>query len=675
MEAPHPLRLPRRTLVRNAAAIALGMGVLGACGRRSDVVAVRWSSLRNRPLVDSTALYTSPPGALSVASQSRFYGYADAVDRSYTNYGWQWSMVGGASFPVPNGGQLLAADITGSGSDDLLVFASETVTWYDQQGTARGHFHVGSGLLLAADFRGTGHADLGLWNPGRGTLRLLWGDGKGGFQTGPLVALGLHDGQLLAGDCDGDGLADLIAYGRHGDLTVRFGDGRGAFGGSTHSVWPGADGSGQLLAAPFCQNRRIDLGLYRGAGYPGGFEFRLGRGDGTFGPRADEVGTPAQTHLWATYADISVSALAVAGNLGGAGVGLGLYDRGQATLSVLQSTGAPAYNYSVCLMSQDQGYRLWYGGRWQTLSTVGQVRPGWDGDHVLSAASPDGVRWFRRLDAPEMYQGSELGETGWWVGNYLQPQVIRLGSTYYMYWQAEINPGEVVDTGQIATAPADRIGIATSTDGRHWTRKTDRGVVINIDHPASTKLGDQEALYVPDDPDHRPWWLYVFQILDGQPHGYVRLRSNDPTTFDWSQREAVTGLSQIGNGCAYADGAPGGRLYVRITFASGPDRTYPTLQFSRDGLAWSMGSPAQPGGQSPAPVLATTGNTGSNRNVYFLGISTVNGTGALQALGGGKYRAVYAATTSNSPIAPGIFHSKIGVGELTLDLSAVATAH
>lgn len=628
-------------------------------------MASRWVVLKDRPLLDSAARYLPMGGpALEVSTQSRFYGYAAAVDRAYTNYGWQWSMSTGATLPVPAGSQILAADISGSGRDDLLVVQSGTVARYDQQGVAKGSFVVGPGRVVAADFRGTGYADLGLWDPERGTLRLLWGDGAGGFQTGPLVALGVGQGQLLAADVNGDGLADLVAYGGSGALTVWFGDGRGSFGRAVRSNWPGADGSGQLVAASFCQNRRADLALYRGAGFPSGFEFRMNRGDGTFGPRGDEVGTPAQTHLWATYPFFTGPALAIAGHLVGTGTGLGVYDEGQGTLSVMQMQGTPAYNYSVCLMSRGQGYRLWYGGRWQTLTTRGQPQSGWDGDHVLSATSPDGVRWFRRLDAPEMYQGKELGQTGWWTGNYLQPQVIRLGSIYHMFWQAEIDPGEVVDTGQTAMASADRIGIATSTDGRHWSRKTDRGVVINIQEPAITKLGDEEAIYVPDDPDGLPWWLYVFQIIDGKPRGYVRLRSAEPTTFDWSRREAVSGLSQIGNGCAYADGAPGGRVYLRITFGTGADRTYPTLQFSRDGLSWSDGS----GIQSPSPVLATTDNTASNRNVYFLGISSENGTGRLTALGGGKYRALYAASTSSSPTAPAIFRSKIGLGELTLDL-------
>ncbi|MDO8585777.1 MAG: hypothetical protein Q7T82_01945 [Armatimonadota bacterium] len=51
-----------------------------------------------------------------------------------------------------------------------------------------------------------------------------------------------------------------------------------------------------------------------------------------------------------------------------------------------------------------------------------------------------------------------------------------------------------------------------------------------------------------------------------------------------------------------------------------------------------------------------------------MGLSTIDGTGRLEYLGGGRYRAIYAAATCKSPVAPDIFNCEIGVGELLMTI-------
>ncbi len=324
--------------------------------------------------------------------------------------------------------------------------------------------------------------------------------------------------------------------------------------------------------------------------------------------------------------------------------------------------GQLAYDYSVHIIKDGPWYRLFCGGRWR--------RPGIpyaDGDHVLQYISPTGRggTWKRVHFRPEFWQGGEEGHTDtWYAGHYLEPEVLKVAGVYYMYTQVGIGPGRPIDSpGLRAEAWCDRIRLHISHDALHWRRHPpDRGVVVNLDDPTRTALHHQEVIYVPWDPDGRPWWMYVAVNHVGDPMMFVRLRSADPTTYDWKLREPVYGFAQLGNQIAYARQAPGRPLFVRITFAGNADgRAVPALQFSWDGLKWFWGE----GGPL---LLDGSKDNDRNPNCYFLGISTINGTGELEYRGGGRYYAIYGATTSKSPVAPDIFWSEVGVGEVVLEL-------
>lgn len=324
------------------------------------------------------------------------------------------------------------------------------------------------------------------------------------------------------------------------------------------------------------------------------------------------------------------------------------------------TAGQEAYDYSVHLIRDGDLYRLFSGGRWLT--------PGLgDGDHVLQYISETGAggTWRPVRQGPEFLQGQEEGfKDAWFSNNYLEPEVVKVKGTYYLYTQVEIDPGQPIDQpGLTAETQCDRIQLHTSRDAFHWERwSTERGVVVNLDRPTRTNLHHQEVIYVPWDPDGRPFWLYVGAHIDGQWTGYYRLRSTDPTTFDWREREPGVGFSQLGNQVGYARQAPNGPLFVRITFTDDPTgRQVPTLQFSQDGMAWEVGE------EGPV-LLAGSQDNDRNRNCYFLGLSTLDGTGELERVGEQTYRALYAATTANSPGGGDIWWSEIGVGELLFTL-------
>jgi len=317
--------------------------------------------------------------------------------------------------------------------------------------------------------------------------------------------------------------------------------------------------------------------------------------------------------------------------------------------------GKAAYDYSVDIIRDGDAYRMYAGGRWKRSGVKFA-----DGDHVMQYVSKDGAAgtWTMPRERPEFWNGAEDGKPGkWYSSNTMDPEVMKVNGQYYMFTQVMVSPGAPIDLpGQKATVQADRIQLFTSPNGSDWTRFSERGVVVNLDDPCSTNLHHEELLYVPW--DKLPFWLYVAAKVNGTNEGYSRIRSADPKTFDWQLREKGANLGQLGNQLAYAKQAPGGPLFVRITFvADKTGRKVPSLQFSRDGMEWFVGD--------DGPVkLDGSKDDADNKNCYFLGLSTIDGTGELEYLGDNTFRAIYGASTSNSPTAPAIFKSEIGVGDL-----------
>lgn len=641
---------------------------------------------------EETVPYAGFTGFSSVTYSSRFFGPDNAMNRDFTYYGTSFEKTHSQAVDVsiPAGAfasgraAMLLGRVYGSDFDDLVFYDAATGRLFLLRGNGDGSFASEpdvvslprrGGSAVVGDLRGTGRADIGLYDEHDGSLSWFLGDGKGHFGSGPAGRIQAGVTQLLAIDLTGDGLSDIVTYDpSSGRITALRGDGHGRFRALRESTWPGAPSGGHLIGADFDEDHFGDLALYRGSAFPDGMSFRMGNGDGTFGPLPEEVGTLLENHAACDYAVAETAPVAAAGQVDGDGAAdLVLYDPTSGMLTTrlvfdgrpdYHFATQPAYDYSVDLIKDRGIYKMWSGGRWQSIDYdphSQQVTSLGDGDHILYSYSPDGRRWFRRR-GPVLFNGSELGETGWWTANALEPEVVIVDGHYYMYWQVEIDAGKQVDTGETATSQADRIGVSHSADGVHWTRKTDRSVVVNIDRPAETMLDHEEVIYVPDDPDGLPYWMYVFHFIAGAAQGHVRIRSADPMTYDWRARERVAGLSQIGNQIGYADNAPGGRVFVRITFTADPTgRQVPTIELSRDGLSWIQ----QPG----APQLAGSTDNDLNPNCYFLGLSTVE-HGRLEQIGPRTYRAIYGATTAQAPGGLPIFYSEIGTGELTLTFDA-----
>jgi len=675
--------------------------------------------------VTETVNYSGFAGFTSVTYTSEFLGYQAAMNRDFTNYGFDFDSANEKD--DPNLGivwsadmRLRLADVDGDGLDDALYYnvSSGGLSWFRGLGT--GLFGTANTVawndgknsgFLAADFNGDGYADLGAVKlTGSGSdITIAYGNGSGTF-SGTTVATGvaIAGGQIDAADVNGDKYADIIVYtGSTGAIDVWFGNGAGGFPSTHNSTWSNTSNPGTLVVGDLNQDRRADIGLFKSSANTTGFAFRMGTGDGEFGPLAG--GEPlAEYNMEATYTWNNVNPIVPRiGQInadGAADVVEYVYGTShfrtrfafnlhkQTDDNTLQSLYA--YDYSAHLIKDGSDYKLWTGGRWRTVDQNGdrlvsadpdnadRADRTFDGDHILYSSSSDGRNWFRQVNRPVFYNGMEAGFSGWWTDNTLEPEVIKVDGTYYMYWQSAIYAGQQLDTknalGTVETATyhADRIGLSTSTDGIHWTRKTDRGVVINL--PAATRTGlkltHEEVIYVPDDPDGKVWWMYVASILNDNPKidPYVRIRSNDPTTFDWNDAEATSGMVDLGNQIGYADEAPGGRVFFRISFSRVPGTppydTYPSMMISRDGLNWSMPGMG-PNGFSAHPILAASDGPALNRNTFFLGMSTIDGTGRLEYDGvTGTYHSFYAAATSVSPGKTDVPRAEIGLGELSFTI-------
>jgi hypothetical protein len=326
--------------------------------------------------------------------------------------------------------------------------------------------------------------------------------------------------------------------------------------------------------------------------------------------------------------------------------------------------GVQAYNYACKILhtGEDTGYRkrAFWLGRWK------QAAYGYDGDHILQVTSGDGSpnTWSMWYTHPDVYVGwEEFGAGTWWAGNVGDPNVAYNPATqvWIMLAQREIDPGMPCDYGGTAVTSCDRIQYLSSGNCAYpWSKKTDRGVVINITNPTHTALHHPVLIYVPDDP--KPWWLYVGALVSGAEQGYQRMKSADPTTFDWNSRQ-TSNQSQFGNQMGYVDACPGGRLFMYSTFVdNGSGRTVPSIQISRDGLNWDWGT------NGPLKIDGSTDNV-NNKNCYFIGLSTLSGQGSIYNFGGNHWQSLYSAATCNSPVSPAIFYSEIGSGQLNISIN------
>ncbi|MBQ1847048.1 MAG: hypothetical protein II135_03500 [Clostridia bacterium] len=595
-----------------------------------------------------------------VEFKSAFYGHQSAINRDFLYYGRNFNFAKASDLPALDG-RISGADIDGDGFAELfhykngklsvwsismiykknkIVIPTERMTF---SASLLKEFEIGKGLDLcgAGDMNGDGYNDILFYSPSYAVV--YFGEAEG-FEA----AAYRFDaaGKVLCGDVDGDRIFELIDADKnviksykidnneitaftHGTVNAELPDKYAVYAADVN-----ADG---LCDIVYSENKDPKLIL----------RSFFGRGDGRFGCYEEDNGNK---NLYAVFECNRTS-----DNIGFADfTGNGAYDiAGTFSKSSVSSTGIlfsydePAYDYSLFGMRVNGEYRIYSGCRWSDANFDQS-----DGDHVMLTVSKDGVNWRRYIDAPMFYLGWELGVDEWWSDNTLEPEVLYVDGKYHMYWQCSY----VTPKGNYG----DKIGYAYSDDGIHWTRKTDEPAVI-CDDP-EIGFNHEEMLYVPDDPDGKPFWMYTGHFVNGQFRGYVRIRSSQPDRFLYSDRESTEGFAQIGNQIAYATDESGNRTFIRITFCDADDGYgntvwRPTLYLSKDGLRFYGSKSCVLAG-----VDTSDPRTVDNHKTFFLGMITENGTGELPRNEDGSYRIIYLATTCASSVAPEIFNAEAGFG-------------
>jgi len=215
---------------------------------------------------------------------------------------------------------------------------------------------------------------------------------------------------------------------------------------------------------------------------------------------------------------------------GGKGVPLST-DRARQSSSVIAYGGRDApYNYAPSVLLDGGRYRMWW------CSQLGIANP--PGDDILLAEStsltgpfvgPDGT------SATPVFSGSPGGFDGMHT---CDPSVLKVGSTYYMYY-----------TGAAGDhAHGNAIGLATSPDGRVWTRANGGKPIVNaarhVDNGNTYGTGQPSAVYVAG------YFYLMFTDTTGREvgrngAGQFVLRSPDPAFTRGVQTLTVGGFRDV----------------------------------------------------------------------------------------------------------------------------------
>ncbi|MDF2753960.1 MAG: hypothetical protein K0S82_2343, partial [Gaiellaceae bacterium] len=231
----------------------------------------------------------TPSGGLAVGRLPNSFAVADLnrdghVDFAVGNHGSDdltvllgngaggFNPAAGSPIAVGDGPSGVAAtDVNADGKTDLVVADERSNEVRVLIGDGAGGFAPGHSSrvggspaqVVTVDLNGDGHVDLALpvWQE-NWRIAVLLGNGAGGFTPGPPVGIGVRHGttQIALADLNGDAHRDLVvANSDSRAVSVRLGVGDGRFG--VASTVPAGNGPSALAVADLNRDGRLDLAI------------------------------------------------------------------------------------------------------------------------------------------------------------------------------------------------------------------------------------------------------------------------------------------------------------------------------------------------------------------------------------------------------------------------------
>ena len=203
-----------------------------------------------------------------------------------------------------NGDKILDLGVTISDRDAVDIFLGDGKGGFNR--AAGAHFTVSAAVefnthsLNLVDLNEDGKLDIVTANHRRNSFATLFGDGRGGFSSGPVTTFqpGHNNYTFAFGDIDADGHLDVaVVSGENGDSlepghveTFR-GDGRGAFKNAAEQPLPVPTGPHFVTLADVNNDQRLDIVISHSTNQ---LSVLLNSGAGKFAPAATyDLGTEA----------------------------------------------------------------------------------------------------------------------------------------------------------------------------------------------------------------------------------------------------------------------------------------------------------------------------------------------------------------------------------------------
>ena len=189
---------------------------------------------------------------------------------------------------------LATADLNGDGNLDLIAGSFASSTLRVMFGNGLGGFSSGvdypavgiTGALNAqafvvGDFTGHGHPDIASVNTAASLIQVLNNDGQGHFHLSDSYPTGVAPSDVQTADLNGDGHLDLVDINSaDGTMDVRLGNGDGTF--QAAQTYPVGSSPQRLFLVDLRHNGKLDAVTVNFGNGEGTVSVLLGNGDGTF---------------------------------------------------------------------------------------------------------------------------------------------------------------------------------------------------------------------------------------------------------------------------------------------------------------------------------------------------------------------------------------------------------